>query len=59
MVLLCLCTANIQNKHLVHLQNVIRNVFSNGNTTDGEGQVAGTCECGNEPSGLNKMRGIS
>ena len=24
----------------------------------GQGQMAGTCECGNEPSG-NKMRGIS
>jgi len=25
----------------------------------GQGQVAGTCECGNEPSGSIKMRGIS
>ena len=25
----------------------------------GQGQVAGTCECGNEPSGFHKMRGIS
>ena len=25
----------------------------------GEGQVAGTCECGNGPSGFHKMRGIS
>ena len=24
-----------------------------------QGQVAGTCECGNEPSGYNKRRGIS
>jgi len=23
------------------------------------GQVVGTCECGNEPSGFHKMRGIS
>ena len=25
----------------------------------GQGQVAGTCECGDEPSRFNKMRGIS
>ena len=25
----------------------------------GYGQVADTCECGNEPSGSHKMRGIS
>jgi hypothetical protein len=25
----------------------------------GEGKVVGTCECGNEPSGSNKMRGIT
>jgi hypothetical protein len=24
-----------------------------------QGQVAGTCECGNEPSGFHKMRRIS
>ena len=25
----------------------------------GQGEVAGTCEHGNEPSGFHKMRGIS
>ena len=25
----------------------------------GQGQVADACECGNEPSGFYKMRGIS
>jgi hypothetical protein len=28
-------------------------------TGSGQGQVAGVCECGNEPSGFRKMRGIS
>ena len=34
-----------------------------GHRTDwsgsGDGQVAAPCECGNEPSGSNKMQGIS
>ena len=28
-------------------------------TGPGQGQVADACECGNEPSGSTKMRGIS
>jgi len=28
-------------------------------TGSGQGQVAGTCEFGNEPSGFHKMREIS
>ena len=27
-----------------------KRIFSNGSTTDGQGQVASTCDCGDEPS---------
>ena len=33
--------------------------FGLDRAVSGLGQVAGTCECGDEPSGSIKMRGIS